>query len=126
MKFEKDIVVSPEATNYTIKGVINEFAQFGSHSFQNTKRLNFFFNRIAMINSTGIVMWVNWINSVVQHNPDLQITYSGCPKVIVDQMNKIKEFLPDTVTVISFEVPYYCKHCGKNLAKTITLGKEYI
>lgn len=125
MQFEKEVTVMFDEVNYYLKGYINEFSQFGTHSFQSANKINFYFEKIEMINSTGILNWINWLNLVLQYNPRLQLTYSGCPKVVVDQMNKIKGFLPDSAIVKSFDVPFYCKDCGKNYSKQIVLGKEY-
>ena len=125
MHFEKKVDIFFEEVNYRMKGIINESSQFGGYVFQDIKKINFFCNEVSMINSTGILNWINWFKLVQDRNSRLEVVFCSCPKVIIDQMNKVKGFLPNGAVVKSFDIPFYCDCCGKNYSKEIALGKEY-
>ena len=74
------------------------------------------FNDVTSINSCGIREWINFLLTL----KDKKITYKNCPKIIVDQMSSVNEFLPQNAKVESIYLPYYCEDCdleGSELRK---------
>lgn len=85
-------------------GNIDENASFTGAILEGTKDLVIDLEKVEAINSCGIRDWIEWLKTAPT---DAKIEYRNCPKVIVDQMNMIKGFLPANASVESFYVPYY-------------------
>ncbi|MCH2534802.1 MAG: hypothetical protein MK008_10210 [Bdellovibrionales bacterium] len=91
-------------------GNIDENASFTGAILDGTKDLVIDLEKVEAINSCGIRDWIQWLKT----SPvDCKIEYRNCPKVIVDQMNMIKGFLPTNAHVESFYVPYYSPDADK-------------
>lgn len=118
--------VSKEGPDITIslKGTINEDAKFVPLEGEDSKRLIFDLEQIALINSCGLRNWVQWM---AKESPHSQVVYKKCPKQLVDQINILEGFMPRGAIMESFYVPYYCESCGFEenfLAKRGTDYKE--
>lgn len=85
-------------------GNIDENASFTGAILDGAQDLVIDLEKVEAINSCGIRDWIQWLKT---SPADCKIEYRNCPKVIVDQMNMIKGFLPENAHVESFYVPYY-------------------
>ena len=76
---------------------------------------------LKFINSLGIRQFRDWARSL--RSPVLMLSY--CPRMFVDQINLIVDFLPPHAKVASFYVPYYNDDSGEEKAVLFTRGKEF-
>jgi hypothetical protein len=90
-------------------GHIDEDASFSSIDLSGSKTIIIDLEKVSAINSVGIREWIKWIRSAPEGS---RITYKNCTKVIVDQINMVSGFLPDSAEVESFYVPYYSEASG--------------
>ncbi len=96
------------ALDLRVFGTLDEDAKLPNINFSFVTTVNVDFGGLNSINSCGIRDWIKWISHV---KPSTKITYSTCPKIIVDQINMVEGFLPVSGKVVSFFVPYYCENC---------------
>lgn len=108
-----------------LEGPLDEHADFGQVLFDFTNEVIFDFDRVTHINSSGIKVWVQWHQSVQKEFPRLRFSFINCPKSVVDQINMVAGFLPQSSVVRSFKVPYFCETCDKDKVFTYVLGREY-
>ena len=109
-----------------LEGRIDETTDLGQITVNLGEDLHLDFMGVSHINSTGIKNWLNFFSKVKEDFPVLKITFYNCPKILVDQMNMIRGFLPDGTSVESFAVPYYCEECDKESAYTFERGRDFI
>ena len=107
---------------YDFVGQIDEDASFAALDPAGNKSIVFNLEGVASVNSCGIREWIKWLKTFPS---DAKITYSRCPKLIVDQMNMVAGFFPKGATVESFFVPYYCEECGTENLNSFNNGKEF-
>lgn len=107
--------------NVEVAGQIDEDANFASVEL-NADKIHMDLSGIEAINSCGIREWIKWIKTASESS---QITYSKCPKVIVDQINMVAGFLPANAQVESFYVPYYCDESGSEKMVLFVNGKDF-
>ncbi len=113
--------------NYTIKetphgiiefqlsGSIDESTQFpDDFDFSNFKQVHFDFERIEFINSEGIKLWIQFVDSISE-NHEVRLVYSQCTPLIVNQINIIDGFLPKNAVVDSVFIPVSCELCDRSL-----------
>jgi anti-anti-sigma regulatory factor len=94
-----------ETLKLSFVGSIDEDATLESIALGKAKRIEINLEKVASINSCGIREWIKWVKTAPA---GASITLISCPKIIVDQINMVSGFLPDTATVESFYVPYFC------------------
>lgn len=104
-----------------LTGAIDEEVNLSSDLLNGAKSFIFDFNKVESINSCGIREWIRWL---APHNTK-SIIYKNCPKIIVDQINMVDGFLPNSGTVESFFVPYYSEESGEEKHVLFSYGKEY-
>ena len=104
------IVESRKDTSLDLRifGTLDEDAKLPNANFSSATSINFDFGGLTSINSCGIRDWIKWISYI---KPSTRVTYSNCPKIIVDQINMVDGFLPASGKVVSFFVPYFCENC---------------
>ena len=102
-------------------GVVDEEVDFGSYSLSGASSVEMHLDKIKGINSCGIREWIRWIGTA----GTADIKYSGCPKIIVDQINMVRGFLPDHAKVLSFYVPYYSNDSGAEKSVLYISGQHY-
>jgi hypothetical protein len=119
-KAQAQIVNQKDETHISLAGDIDEDAEF--FSIEPTKLLVIDMKKLRFINSCGLRSWVNWMRQIP---PATNVTFKNCPKVIVDQMNILKGFLPPGVIIESFYVPYYCDPCGIETNVLATRGEHF-
>lgn len=77
--------------------------------FTKAKEVVVDFERVNYINSSGVRSWIHWNQRVLGLNPNLIFIFKHCPKVVVDQINYIGQFMPPGSVVDSLYVPFYDK-----------------
>jgi hypothetical protein len=102
-------------------GSIDEEVTLTSDILKGANTLIFDFAEVTSINSCGIREWIRWIMPVATKS----IIYRNCPKIIVDQINMVDGFLPNSGMVESFYVPYYSEDTGEEKHILFSFGKEY-
>jgi hypothetical protein len=106
----------------TLNGPIDEDATFGSLDLSGASKVVLELDGVTAINSCGIREWIKWIRTAP---PTAGVVYRKCPKVIVDQINMVAGFLPDTGKVESFYVPYYNDDSGNEKMILFKEGAEF-
>ncbi|MDZ4660769.1 MAG: hypothetical protein SGJ18_04045 [Pseudomonadota bacterium] len=107
--------VHGDTVSLSLTGPIDEDANFPNIDLSSFQEVTFDFMNVTAINSCGIREWIRWIENI---KPEARVTYSNCPKVIIDQVNMVDGFLPTNAKVGSFYVPYFCESCD-NLDTTL-------
>lgn len=118
-----DVQIEKKGSDWTVKmsGTIDEDADFNQYSLAGVGKIDLFLGEVKSINSCGIREWIKWIGTAGA----APVTYSECPKIIVDQINMVQGFLPAQGRVISFFVPYYSEASGSEKNVLFTNGKDY-
>ncbi len=88
-------------------GDINEYSDFNQIDLSDSEEVIFDFSGVRFVNSIGLRGWILWVKKI----KDKRVTFEGCPRYVVDQMNILDGFLPPQALVGSFFVPYYCDAC---------------
>jgi len=120
-KFQSNLNRQGAKVIVQLGGIIDEDADFTTLSIQDAQEVHVDMDEIKSINSCGIREWIKWIGA----SGKSKIVYSKCPKVIVDQMNMVDGFLPQSATVESFYVPYYNEDSGSEKNVLFRYGVEY-
>ncbi len=109
--------IQGKVADLKLAGAIDEDAIFPNVDFSTFSEINFDFNGVTSINSCGIREWIKWISSIPGH---AKVSYSNCPKVIIDQVNMVEGFIPASGQILSFYIPYYCENCENVETKLFT------
>jgi hypothetical protein len=107
--------------NVKMMGTIDEDVDFSTFPLAGNQQIEIEMSGLKSINSCGIREWIKWMGDA----GGAQITFSHCPKVIVDQINMVDGFLPATGKVTSFYVPYYNDDSGSEKNVLFQYGKEF-
>jgi hypothetical protein len=102
-------------------GTIDEDVDFTQFNIAGNSQVDFEMNGIKSINSCGIREWIKWMGTA----GSAAITFENCPKVIVDQINMVDGFLPNSGKVKSFQVPYYNDDSGSEKNVVFRYGTEF-
>lgn len=102
-------------------GAIDEDVDFNQYSLAGNQQVEVELAGLKSINSCGIREWIKWMGTA----GSAAITFSNCPKVIVDQINMVDGFLPPTGKVLSFYVPYYNDDTGAEKNVLFKYGTEF-
>lgn len=106
----------------TLNGQIDEDASFSGAILDGIDQLVLDLEKIDAINSCGIREWIKWIQSAPSQ---CKIEFRNCPKVIIDQINMVKGFLPENAIVESFYVPFYSEETGKEKMILFRRGLDF-
>lgn len=112
---------TPEKLTVQMAGTIDEDVDFSQFSLAGNPVIEVELGGLKSINSCGIREWIKWIATA----GGAQISFSNCPKVIVDQINMVDGFLPATAKVSSFYVPYYNDDSGSEKNVLFRYGTEF-
>lgn len=107
--------------NVKMIGTIDEDVDFSTYSLAGNQQIDIEMSGLKSINSCGIREWIKWMGDAA----GAEITFSHCPKVIVDQINMVDGFLPASGKVTSFYVPYYNDDSGSEKNVLFQYGKEF-
>ena len=107
-----------------LSGSINEHANLPKLSLKNENRtIVFNLKDVDYINSTGIRKWVLWHEELVKETKTQPLHFVYCSVAIVEQLNKVAGFFPETAVIHSIYVPYYCEDCDEHSA--VLIGPPY-
>ncbi|MGZ3749045.1 MAG: hypothetical protein ACXWRE_16210, partial [Pseudobdellovibrionaceae bacterium] len=120
-KFDVKLNKAGEKVDVILAGSIDEDADFNQANLSGAGQIDIEMTGLKSINSCGIREWIKWLSAV----PSAKITFKGCPKVIVDQINMVDGFLPANAKVQSFFVPYYNDEAGSEKNVLFRLGEEF-
>lgn len=96
----------------TLKGQIDEDADYGSVKAAGVRRIVFDFEGVKLINSTGIQRWIKFLQGLPS---DAEVVFSRCAIRVVTQINLFPGFLGGRpVKVESFYAPYFCEACDSS------------
>ncbi|MCY4523825.1 MAG: hypothetical protein OXB84_03710, partial [Halobacteriovoraceae bacterium] len=73
-----------------LEGIMDEDASFENIPHDQKKEYLFDFNNIKKINSCGIREWISFLKKL---DDNAHTIYQRCPRIIVDQMNRIQGFI---------------------------------
>jgi hypothetical protein len=104
----------------TITGFIDEAIKLSDYPIKDSVHIDFYLGKMKGINSCGIKEWVAWMGTA----PKAVIVFHECPKTVVDQINMVRGFLPQSGTVKSFYAPYYSDDSGTEKNVLLTAGVE--
>lgn len=117
--------VKMEKASDTLKvnmvGTIDEDVDFTQFNIAGNPNIEVELSGLKSINSCGIREWIKWMGSA----SGSKISFSNCPKVIVDQINMVEGFLPSGGKVESFFVPYYNDDSGSEKNVLFRYGTEF-
>lgn len=118
-----DVKMSKAADKLVVHmaGTIDEDVDFTQYNIAGNPAVEVELGGLKSINSCGIREWIKWM-STAGASP---VSFSNCPKVIVDQINMVDGFLPSTGKVNSFYVPYYNDDSGSEKNVLFRYGTEF-
>ena len=93
----------------TVAGVIDEDADLGALA-ELAGAVELHLAGVRRINSVGVRMWVEAVSALDKR---ATLTFVGCSRAIVDQVNMIRGFLGHG-TVRSFHAPMRCEPCDRD------------
>lgn len=101
-----------------LSGIMDEDMDLSSVSNLLEGTIVFDFKEVSSINSCGIRDWISFISPLSQ-----KIVYRNCPKIIIEQMNMVKGFLPEGSSIESFYAPFFCESCENEELVLLTPDK---
>ncbi len=117
-KFNKTFQVvksgTKEETVFKLSGPIIEVSMFPIQEAEGVQHLVMDLKDVSLINSGGIRLWLQWMNGLKLLSPSLIITVVDAPKIMIDQLNSFRNFIPSPYVVKSFFVPYFCEECNSS------------
>ena len=120
-KFEIKVNKEGSSLKVNVAGTIDEDVDFSAYPLTGAEKVELSLGKIKSINSCGIREWIKWMGAA----GSAKVSYSECPKVIVDQINMVQGFLPAGGKVESFYVPYYNDESGAEKNVLFRYGSEY-
>lgn len=112
-------------TELVLEGSLNESANFSDITLSSVDEIYIDFNALSFINSTGISQWVKWMTQLESDHPGIKLNFYNCPKIIIDQVNAVKGFLPKSGKIESFWLPFYCDESDRREFALMTRGKDF-
>lgn len=86
-----------------LSGKMNEAAEFEMIRLPKSDSLEVDLVDLTLINSMGIRIFKDWVHKL--EIPELRFSY--CPRIFIDQVNMVAEFIPKNSKIQSFYVPYF-------------------
>lgn len=120
-KLDVKLNKTPEKLTVQMAGTIDEDVDFSQFNLAGNSAIDVELSGLKSINSCGIREWIKWMGTA----GGAQISFSNCPKVIVDQINMVDGFLPASAKVNSFYVPYYNDDSGSEKNVLFRYGTEF-
>lgn len=77
---------------------------------------------LTLINSMGIRIFRDFTRSI--RSPELLFSY--CPRIFIDQVNMVLDFIPRHSRIMSFYVPYCNEISGEEKAVLFTRNEHFI
>ena len=107
----------------TMKGTIDEYADFKKIQVKSNGPLIIDLKEVTHLNSVGLRTWVTWARTLAGHQGDIMLR--NCPQVVVHQLNVLEGFAPPNSVVESLEVPFFCEACENQVLYTAQRGRDY-
>ncbi len=113
--------IQKNGNDYILSGSIDETFGQATGELPTFGKYAINFKGLKSINSTGIREWIK----LMQKLKTVQLSFSECPKVFIDQVNMIQGFAPANTKILSFYVPYFneLNECEKSVL--LVYGKHY-
>jgi len=105
-----------------VSGGVDEDANFQPIDIGGASAVVLDLSDVTAINSVGIREWIKWVKAIPA---TAQLSVRRCPKIIVDQINMVAGFLPQSATIESFFVPYYADATGTEKMILFEKGKQF-
>ncbi len=107
----------------TLSGQIDEAADYGKIDLRGLKRIAFDFEKIKLINSTGLQRWIKFLGGI---DPKVEIAFVRCAIRVITQINMFPGFTAGrTVKIESFFAPYFCEACDKSQDLLLERDKHF-
>ena len=106
-----------------LEGALDENCMLPEFAEAITGTLTIDLSQVHTINSLGCRKWTQWIKD--KAHADKGVTLINCSPAIVAQFNVLIGFLPDSVAIESFFVPYTCESCAHEERVLLTQGQEF-
>ncbi len=107
-KFSTSITVEGDRSTVNLAGIMDEDMDLQKLESIKEGIIVFDFEKVQSINSCGIRDWISFVSP---KSETAKISYRHCPKVIIEQMNMVKGFLPEGTQIESFYAPFFCESC---------------
>lgn len=72
--------------------------------------------KVERINSCGVRDWVRWLQQLESQGNSIHLV--ACSPAVVAQLNMVRNFCGARGHVVSFQAPYYCETCDRELRET--------
>lgn len=119
LKIQSEVI--DQILHLSFDGPLDEDADYRSIDISKIKGMIFNFEKISMINSTGIQQWVAFFKEVPA---SLEIRFEKCAVKLVHQINLFPWFLTGKkVNILSFYAPYFCENCDQDFELLVTPGE---
>lgn len=83
--------------------------------------VEFSLHGLKSINSTGIREWIR----LMQTLSNVNLSFTNCPKIFIDQANMVSGFIPTHANITSFYVPYYNEDLDTETLLLYKMGEHY-
>ncbi len=113
----------------TLESNLDETTQLSCQPAEQHETLVVDFEKVKLINSTGIGIWINFITALIEQSNINKVIFRNARRMVINQINSVKDFLPAIGTVESFYLPLYCERCSKQFnqrLKTSELDVETV
>jgi hypothetical protein len=107
-KFSCELTINNGVAIVKFIGQMDEDMDLTKLSSISENILRFDFDEVTGINSCGIRDWIAFLEDLPS---DQKIIYMRCPQIIIEQMNMVKGFLPESASIESFYGPFFCESC---------------
>lgn len=95
-----------------LSGQIDEAADYSRIAHAGVSRIEFDFEKIGFINSTGLQRWIKFLQSI---DAKAKIAFTRCSIRVITQLNMFPGFLAGrNVAIDSFFAPYFCEACDQS------------
>ncbi len=95
-----------------LSGQIDEDADYAPVRTAGVKRVAFDFEKIKLINSTGLQRWIKFLAAI---DPATEVAFVRCSIRVITQINMFPGFLAGRkVRLESFFAPYFCEACDSS------------
>jgi anti-anti-sigma regulatory factor len=101
-----------ETLTLTFAGQIDEAARYDGVSTKGFKRITMDFEKIKLINSTGLQAWIKFFQTVEKA---AAVAFVNCSIRLITQINMFPGFMAGRqVRILSFFAPYFCEACDQS------------
>ena len=111
-----------EEVTIFLTGHLSENSDFNSLNVDSAQTLIFDLEDVRLVNSSGLRNWLMFIRSLSE---GVKVVLRHCQSMVVEQMNILEGFLPETGYVESVYVPYYCEKCDATRSKLLKRGEAF-